>query len=280
MKKIAIFFVLALMLSAFVFAVDGIGDFAVRVTVEINNANSKDEQQAVVITPAFTFSRNLIENFNFFIGLDSDEVVLGGDQNFRIPFNSDNEASVQFKKLDEKISYRLAAVPGNMNVYIRNRNHFFIKPSGQDTVGGLRAGVNYASPAGPGTISGDLYTGFSYAPEFNYDDFGFALNYSFNFGLGVYTDTCFNLGKNVDFGYMLTYWQLAYSIPNTKITTGVEGGFLYLSDLEKLWIPIKPFIQYSGLTDGLTLGVYVKFFALNNDSDMVVSPGIYATYSF
>jgi hypothetical protein len=238
----------------------------------------------MVITPAFTFSRNLIENLNFFIGLNSDEAVLGGDQDFKFPFNSENEVTVQFKKVDEKIAWKFAAVPGNLSIYLRNRNHFYAKPSGQDTIGGLRFGVDYASPAGPGFFSGGSFTGFSYTPEFDYDDFGFALNYTFNFGLGIYTETAFYLGEDIDFGYQYTYWQFLYTIPGTKIAPGLEGGFLRpFHDQDELWIPIKPFIQYSGLADGLSLGVYIKFFALAMDDvygDIAVSPGIYATYSF
>jgi hypothetical protein len=281
MKKAALLFLAVFVFGSHAFAIGGIGDFVVKATVEINNANSKNEQQALVITPAFTFSRNLIENLNFFIGLNSDEMVLGGDQTFKFPFDSDGEVSVQLKKMDERISWRLAAVPGNMSVYFRNRNHFYIKPSGQDAVGGLRAGFDYFSPpVGPGMIRTGLYTGFSYAPKFSYDDLGFVLSYFFKFGLGISTDTSFTLGSDVEFGYKVTFLQIDYAIPHTKINTGVEGGFLYRPTLEKVWIPIKPYVQYAGLADGLVLGVYVKFFALAMDGDIAVSPGIYSSYSF
>jgi hypothetical protein len=286
LKKLASLFLLAVIFAASVFAIDGVGTFTVKTTVEANSVNSENDEQAIVFTPALLFTRDLTKNLNLIIGLNSEESVTGGDQDFVFYFDDDRDTVVKFKRVDERISYRLGMVPGNMSIWLRHRNHFYIKPEpSQDTDGEFRAGISYSSPIGPGRITAGVYTGIAYAPKFDYNQLGFSLNYTFNFGLGFITDTSFYLGEDIDFDYKITSWQVMYSIPNAKVIVGVEGGFLHRPATsraaEDLWVPIKPFIQYSGLADGLALGVYTKFnWLLRDNADIMVSPGIYANYTF
>jgi hypothetical protein len=282
MKKLAILFLLTSLIGASAFAIEGVGDFTVGAIFELEDAaDSLGAGQSLAITPSLSFSRLIIPGLNISIGLNSYEGATDNDNTILIPFKSGSDVKAQLNKLDEKVAYSLAAGPGTLGFYLRNRNNIPIKPSGQDITGALRFDVNYALPAGPGTIAFGIYTGVAYAPDFDYNDLGFDLGYTFDFGLSIATSTWFRLSSEGDGfdGYDGTWYNIGYT--QEAWGAGLEGGIFH--DGTDLGLSLKPYFEYYGLVEGLTVGVEVTIGdskQLIKDDDLDISPGLYVTYKF
>jgi hypothetical protein len=281
MKKTVFLFLLGVALTAFAFAIDGVGEVTLGTVIEANDINVKNEQ-SVVITPTLTFSRDLNEVINLFIGLNSSEGIGDNDQSFRIPLDG-SALGIHFNKIEENISFNKGLGVGTFDFLLRNRNDVPVKPSGK--VGGQAyAEAAYSLGAGSGIFTAGLHTGFDYLPAFNYNNLGAILSYAFDFGLNISTDTAFTVGKDSngnprDFGYGGTSWQIDYT--GSRLGVGVEGSVSYTPGADpEIVLPIKPFVEYTGLSDGLTLGLYLKLQDLLAKDTLRLSPGLYASWTF
>jgi hypothetical protein len=285
MKKLAILFLLTgLAFSAF--AIEGVGDFEAGLNLEGSTLNN-DKAYGFAITPTITFSRELIPGLSLFAGLNSSEGVTDNQHTIFIPFYDGGDTGIQFRQIDLELVYALAAGPGNLNFGLRNRIGIGIEPEDKFT-DEVRIRAGYDVSAGPGSLSIGAYTGFSYqidrTPEaFDYDTLGFDIGYSLDMGVSISTDTWFQLGKNNgdEFKYGGTWFQLGYA--NDQFGGGIEGHLMATykadGDLDKLLLPLKPYFEFYGLYEGLTVGAYIKLASINAN-DIYVSPGVYAKFAF
>jgi hypothetical protein len=317
MKKLAILFLL-ISLAFSAFAVEGVGDITAGLSVEAQNINV-DEAKGIAITPSLSFSRELIPALKLTVGLHSNlHGIWDGDTTIGIPLAENvTGVGIDLNKLDVRFDYSLAAGPGELGLFLRNRininvKNYTIKVAGfeftEDAKGlkeAVRVGVSYSLPAGPGSLGIGAYTGFSYADKtkygraeaFAYDDLGFDLGYSGIAAgpgsLSIETSTWFNFGKNNGDEFQLggTWWNIGFGAD--AFGAGVEGGLSYNyvgTDFDSLGVTFKPYFEYYELYQGLTVGVYLKVgkgtahpgsggFGGPED-DVAVSPGLYAIYTF
>jgi hypothetical protein len=88
-------------------------------------------------------------------------------------------------------------------------------------------------------------------------------------------------GNGDKFQYGGTWFQLGYA--NDQFGGGIEGHLMAKyktdGDLDKLLLPLKPYFEFYGLYEGLTVGAYIKLASINAD-DIYVSPGVYAKFAF
>jgi hypothetical protein len=305
MKKLAILILLTAVLAASAFAIEGIGNITVGGTIELHTINEEDhggtnattgatsKGRSLAFTPKVTFSRDLIERLNLFVGLNSSIGIREDQHTIDIPFYEDGKISAALKQIDLVLSYSLAAGPGTLGFALRNRSgvvlvgddsptdySFWGNP--KDTFNNAtRLRVSYKFKAGPGNLTLGAYTGFSFQPnrkrEFDYDNLGFDFSYSVN-GFTLATDnaisglTLESASRNLKYGR--NWWQLGYSDDVLGIGfegVGVSGRYA-----------VKPYVELHNLVKNLNLGVYVKFETSGNATNSIgdVSPGVYAFYSF
>jgi hypothetical protein len=314
MKKLAILFLLtALAFSAF--ALEGVGDFTAGLAIEATDINADVATKGIAITPSIAFSRELIPALKLSVGLNSYlPGIWDGDTTIGIPLQDGMEGVlINLNKIDVQFDYSLAAGPGDLGLYLRNRIDFNVKkpkvggvePDAEGLKEAVRVGASYSLPAGPGSLGIGVYTGFSYADKtkygraeaFAYDDLGFDLNYkgiaAGPGSLSIDTSTWFNFGKNNGDEFQLggTWWNIGYAAD--AFGAGVEGGLAYiyvLTDFDSLGVSFKPYFEFYGLYEGLTVGAYVKIGkgtanawggGFGSDAkDVAIAPGVYVSFAF
>lgn len=314
MKKLAILFLLtSLAFSAF--AIEGVGNFTAGLAIEASDINV-DESKGIAITPSISFSRELIPALTLSVGLNSYlQGIWDGDTTIGIPLVDGVEGvAIDFNKIDIRLDYSLAAGPGDLGLYLRNRININaanvevggIKTDAKGLKEAVRVGATYKLPAGPGSLGIGAYTGFSYADKdkyaprvesFAYDDLGFDLGYTGIAAgpgsLSIETSTWFAFGKNNGDEFQLggTWWNIGYAAE--AFGAGVEGGLAYIyagTDFDSLGVSFKPYFEFYGLYEGLTVGAYVKIgkgtanawgggFGSDAD-DVAISPGVYVSFAF
>jgi hypothetical protein len=302
MKKLAILFLLTTVLAAFSFALEGVGDFEAGLTIEgvDLNASKSDGGKWLALTPTITFSRDIIENLNLFVGLNTSDGILDEEYTIAIPLYDGGDTVIQFQRIDIVGTYGLALGPGRLSFALLIREGLVVAPENwaKDSFKNEeRLDVIYALKAGPGTLSAGVFTGFSIQPNrknkadgkdqtFLYDQLGFTLGYATDMGVFIETETGLHLPEHSgdSFKYDGTWLQIGYA--DKVFGGGVEAGIKPTwkgakeDELDKITLPIKPYFEYYGLYKGLTVGAFIKLNALNTGKDIYISPGIYATYKF
>jgi hypothetical protein len=303
MKKLSIFLLLSAVLIYFTYAIEDVGDFTVGVALEGTKVNTEhdaasyDNTPRFSITPSVTFSRDLIEGLNLFIGVN-DDLVSDGDTTIGIPLYDNGDTNIQFVKLEEKITYSMAAGPGFFSINLRNRNNILLAPNDDSTdnalKGALQLQTGYTLHAGPGTFLIAPYTGFSYGEnvnyygdDFDYDNLGFDIGYFLDFGLSFFVSTWLTLPHDEDvenyipaqeFDWGGAFIDISYS--TAKFSAGLDVGSGIIKYDGDIFFPIKPYFKYFGFVQGLTVGTYIKIGDFGINGDKYISPGVFAIYSF
>lgn len=312
MKKITVLLLLTA-LALPVFAIEGVGDFTAGLAIEGHDINAKEEaaQAAVAITPTITFSRDLIENLNLFLGLNSNlNGLFDDDKTFEIPLWEDGKTGISLNKIDLAVKYGLAVGPGTLGLGLLNRLNVPIATTSGDDPDAfsdrVRLTVGYELPAGPGSLSIALLTGFYIQDEekggpkdgFDYDELELDIDYNLEMGLGFGIYTWFDIPSKEDRGFAHGGTDLLISYTTESFGGGLEAGIApdwkgsgKDKEFDGVGFSFRPYFEFYGLYEGLTLGAYIKInkFADNwpaigaksaEDADIIVAPGIYASFKF
>jgi hypothetical protein len=283
MKKLAILFLLTLMVGAFAFAIDGVGDFQAYLKADLLNVNEgNDGDMGLKIKPGITFSRDIIDNLNLYVevGVPILKDPMDGDDTF-----------VGVNEFDLNLTYGgIAAGPGTVSVYVKNA--FIFDEINNDNAGEevgdtwqytVTPGVAYALGAGPGTLTFDLGSELGVIRAGGDGDFEGKAYLGITYAIPAYgvrftAKPYFLYAPDTAFGGV--YFYAAYA--NANFGIGVESDRMSADkdvDFGDV-IPIDPFAEAYLLGGSLIVGAHCLISIEDANDDVEISPGVYVKYNF